>query len=126
MKTLNVGIATYEEMKARTLAIAKGEIKPKAGDPQVWFPSTESFAKLLSSRNRALLQQIRTDQPESINALATATGRTSGNLSRTLRTMERYGLVQLHRGSPGHGAPRGPLRRRAIDDADLWKVCFCS
>jgi predicted transcriptional regulator len=108
MKTLNVGIATYEEMKARTLAIAKGELKPKAGDPQVWFPSTESFAKLLSSRNRALLQQIRTDQPESINALATATGRTTGNLSRTLRTMERYGLVQLHRGARGMVRPEVP------------------
>lgn len=110
MKTLNVGIASYEEMKARTLAIARGELKPKAGDPQVWFPSTESFAKLLSSRNRALLQQIRAEQPASINALAATTGRTTGNLSRTLRTMERYGLVRLHRGARGTVRPEVPYR----------------
>ena len=53
MKTLKVGIASYTEMKARTLAIAKGELKPKAGDPKVWFTSPESFAKLLSNRNRS-------------------------------------------------------------------------
>ena len=34
MKTLKVGIASYDAMKARTLAIAKGELKPKASDPQ--------------------------------------------------------------------------------------------
>ena len=55
MKTLKVGIASYEVMKARTLAIAKGKLKPKAGEPKIWFASPESVAKLLSSRNLALL-----------------------------------------------------------------------
>jgi predicted transcriptional regulator len=54
MTTLKVGIATYEQMKARTLAIARGELRPKPGDPKVWFTSAESFARLLSNRNRAL------------------------------------------------------------------------
>ena len=44
-----MGIASYDAMKARTLAIARGELKPKAGDPTVWFTSPESFAKLLSN-----------------------------------------------------------------------------
>lgn len=108
MKTLNVGIASYAEMKVRTLAIARGELKVKADDPKVWFPSAESFAKLLSSSNRALLRQIRESQPESISALAATTGRTAGNLSRTLRTMERYGLVRLHRGERGAVRPEVP------------------
>ena len=81
MKTLKVGIASYAEMKARTLAIAKGDLKPKAGDPKVWFTSPESFAKLLSNRNRSLLGVIAETRPESLNALATVTGRTPGNLS---------------------------------------------
>ena len=38
MTTLKVGIAGYEEMKPRTMRIARGE-------PSVWFTSTESFAK---------------------------------------------------------------------------------
>jgi predicted transcriptional regulator len=55
---LNIGIASFEEMRARTLAIARGELKPKPDDPAVWFPSSESFAKVLSNKNRALLQVI--------------------------------------------------------------------
>ena len=43
MTTLKVGIADYEEMKARTMRIARGEEKPVADDPKVWFTSTKSF-----------------------------------------------------------------------------------
>ena len=35
--------------------------------------------------------------PESISALAEATGRKVGNLSRTLKTMSRYGIVEMRR-----------------------------
>lgn len=105
MTTLKIGIATYEEMKARTLAIAQGKLKPVRGDPKVWFTSPESFAKLLSNKNRALLAAIAEQQPSSISALAEATGRAPGNLSRSLRTMERYGLVKLHRGERGMVRP---------------------
>ena len=84
MKTLKVGIASYEDMKARTMAIARGELRPKPSDPKVWFTSPESFAKLLSNRNRALLAQIADTHPASLHELATTTGRTPGNLSRTL------------------------------------------
>ena len=108
MKTLKVGVASYEAMKARTLAIAKGQLKPKASDPKVWFTSPESFAKLLSNRNRALLAVIADTRPESLNELAAQTGRTPGNLSRTLRTMERYGLVRLHKGARGMVRPEVP------------------
>lgn len=110
MKTLKVGIASYEAMKARTLAIASGELKPKPGDPKVWFTSPESFAKLLSNRNRALLAQIADTQPSSLHELAASTGRTPGNLSRTLKTMERYGLVRLHKGERGKLRPEVPYR----------------
>jgi len=110
MKTLKVGIASYEDMKARTLAIAKGELKPAAGEPKVWFTSPESFAKLLSNRNRALLAVIADTRPASLQELAANTGRTPGNLSRTLRTMERYGLVRLHKGERGALRPEVPYR----------------
>ena len=110
MKTLKVGIATYAEMKARTLAIAKGDLKPEAGEPKVWFTSPESFAKVLSNHNRSLLAVIAQTRPDSLSALAGATGRTPGNLSRTLRTMERYGLVRLHKGLRGALRPEVPYR----------------
>ena len=47
MKTLKIGIAGYNRMKARTMAIARGEHKPARGEPTVWFTSIESFAKVL-------------------------------------------------------------------------------
>ncbi|MDZ7591567.1 MAG: transcriptional regulator [Rubrivivax sp.] len=110
MKTLKVGIASYEDMKARTMAIARGELRPKPNDPKVWFTSPESFAKLLSNRNRALLAQIADTHPSSLHELATATGRTPGNLSRTLKMMERYGLVRLHKGERGKLRAEVPYR----------------
>lgn len=110
MKTLKVGIASYEDMKSRTLAIARGDLQPKPGDPKVWFTSPESFARVLSNRNRALLAQIADTRPASLHELAAATGRTPGNLSRTLRTMERYGLVRLHKGVRGAVRPEVPYR----------------
>ena len=58
MKTLKIGIAGYDQMKARTLAIASGEHRPATDEPTVWFTSIESFAKVLSGRNRELLALI--------------------------------------------------------------------
>lgn len=43
MKTPKIGIATYEEMKARTLAIARGDLTPKAEDPKVWSTSADGL-----------------------------------------------------------------------------------
>jgi len=95
MKTLKVGIASYKEMKARTLAIAKGKHKVSKNEPKVWFISAESFAKVLSNKNRALLDLIIESHPESITDLAEKAGRKKSNLSRTLKTMENYGLIEL-------------------------------
>ena len=100
MTTLKVGIADYEEMKARTMRIAKGEEKPAPGDPKVWFTSTESFAQILSCGNRELLRVIDEQSPGSLEELSKITGRTKPSLSRTLKTMANYGLVRM---DPGEG-----------------------
>jgi predicted transcriptional regulator len=85
-------------MKKRTLAIARGELKPGRDEPKIWFTSTESMARILSEKNRALLAEIADHPPESLTELSERTGRAKSNLSRTLRTMERYGLVTLREG----------------------------
>ncbi len=97
MTTLRVGIASYEQMKQRTRDMARGELKPGPQDPKVWFPSVESMARILSAKNRELLETIRRTSPQSLAELAQRTGRKKPNLSRTLKTMEHYGLVQLRR-----------------------------
>ena len=49
MKTLLIGIASFEEIKSRTMAVARGEHRISRTEPKVWFTSTESFAKVLSA-----------------------------------------------------------------------------
>src|SRR5664279_5911089 len=114
MRTLRVGIASYEQMKAGTVAIARGEYKPAAGEPKVWFTSAESFARVLSERNRTLLGIIAESSPESLTRLAELTGRKKSNLSRTLKTMERYGFVHLGRGARGSIIPRVPYQKISL------------
>ena len=114
MRTLRVGLASYEQMKARTVAIARGKYKPAAGEPKVWFTSTESFARVLSDRNRALLGIIAESGPESLARLAELTGRKKSNLSRTLKTMERSGFVQLIHGARGSVIPRVPYQKISL------------
>lgn len=115
MTTLKIGIASYEEMKARTLAVARGERKVSPAEPKVWFPSTESFAKVLSAGNRELLRVIAEEAPGSLDELARLTGRAKSNLSRTLRTMEGYGLVSLERGERGRITPKVMHDRVELD-----------
>jgi predicted transcriptional regulator len=115
MKTLKIGIASYKDMKARTMGIAQGRLKPKPGDPKVWFASTESFAKVLSHKNRALLATIAATHPVSLQALAARTGRKASNLSRTLKTMEHYGFVRLHRAARGRVRPEVPYQAISLE-----------
>jgi predicted transcriptional regulator len=110
MSTLKVGIASYDEMKALTMAIARGHRKLAPQEPRVWFPSTESFAKVLSASNRELLRIIAEKAPGSLDELAELAGRKKSNLSRTLKTMANYGLVRLDRG------PRGRIAAKVIHD----------
>jgi predicted transcriptional regulator len=79
------------------LAISRGEYKPRATEPKVWFTSMRSLAEVLSDENRALLKVIQDIKPASISTLAEMTGRKPGNLSRTLKTMSNYGFVEMKR-----------------------------
>lgn len=88
------------------MAVARGEHKPVRGEPKVWFTSVESFAKVLSQRNRELLALIAQEKPDSLTELAILAGRNKSNLSRTLKTMSRYGLVELKEGQRGKLIPR--------------------
>lgn len=97
MKSIVIGIMPQEKIRERIYAIAKGEYKPKASEPKIWFTSMKSLAEVLSDDNRALLRVIKDAQPKSISSLAEMTGRKPGNLSRTLKTMSNYGFVEMKR-----------------------------
>jgi len=104
-KVMVIGIMPLEQQKARTIAIARGEYKPTKGEPKVWCSSMASVSQVLSDDNQNLIQTIAQHHPESVNALADLTGRAKSNLSRTLKKLEAYGLVQLSEGKGNKKVP---------------------
>lgn len=54
-----------------------------------------TMVAVLSEDRHVLLHLIRDQRPKSLTELAELTGRQVANLSRTLRMMEGYGLVEL-------------------------------
>lgn len=73
MKVIVIGIMPQDKIRERILSIARGEHKPKSGEPRIWFASMRSLAEVLSDENRALLQVIKKTNPQSITSLAETT-----------------------------------------------------
>lgn len=116
-RILRIGIATRDEMKRRSIAIAKGERKRNPNEPSVWFSSMESLGKVLSARNMLLLDIIRRAEPRSISELANESGRAKSNLSRTLKNLSEIGIVEMIDGSERGRKTRAPRVR--YDDFEL-------
>jgi predicted transcriptional regulator len=115
MTTLKVGIASLDQYKERTMKIVRGEYKVTPDEPKVWFSSIDSFAKVLSVRNRELLRIIAETKPKSLSELAKSTGRAKSNLSRTLKTLELYNLVHFEKGKGRTRVPRTPYTDVVLD-----------
>lgn len=94
---MKIGILSREDYRKRTIAIAKGEYKPKANEPKIWFESMSSLGQILSGQNQQLLRLIRDRHPLSLTELEALSGRKKSNLSRTLKTLSNYGIVDLIR-----------------------------
>lgn len=94
-KVMPVGIIPKDEFIKRTIAIAKGQYKPKKHEPKVWFESLKSMAQVLSNENQELLRIIIEYKPRSLSELEKLSHRKKPNLSRTLKTLEKYGIVEL-------------------------------
>lgn len=94
-KVMIVGIISKKEYIRRTIAIAKGEYTPKRNEPKIWFESLQSMSQVLSKENQHLLRLIIQHKPRSITELEEITSRRKSNLCRTLKTLEKYGIVDL-------------------------------
>ena len=105
-KVMKVGIISKEDYIKRTIAIAKGEYKPRKDEPKIWFESLKSMSQVLSSENQELLKTIIEYKPSSISELEQITNRKKSNLSRTLKTLERYGIVDLPKDKRGRVVPK--------------------
>ncbi len=84
-----------DQFQRRVLDIASGKLTPKRGEPKIWFNSMKSLGEVLSDNNIRLLRLINKHHPETLSELARLSGRHASNLSRTLKTMEKYGIVDL-------------------------------
>jgi predicted transcriptional regulator len=93
VKKVKIGILPKEKYIERTIAIAKGEYKPQKDEPKIWFESVQSMAQVLSNENQELLRLIQEKEPSSLTELESISHRKKSNLSRTLKTLERYGII---------------------------------
>lgn len=74
----------------------ESEVTRKGKDvPTGWLSSMSTMATVLSEDNRALLRIIQDAKSEALTQLVALSGRQVLNLSRTLRVMAGYGLVEL-------------------------------
>ena len=95
MKKIQVGIMSRDKFQQRAIEVASGRYKPKKNEPKIWFNSIKSLCEILNENNMRLLKIIVEQNPESIKELATLTKREPSNLSRTLNTMARYGIIEI-------------------------------
>ena len=95
MSTMNIGIMSRGDYAKRTLAIVKGQYKVQKNEPKVWFESLKSLSQVLSNENRELLKLIVTHQPQSLGELEKLSGWQKSDLSRTLKTLAKFGIVEL-------------------------------
>lgn len=104
VKVLRIGVAPASYVKQRMIDIARGG-KPLPREPKVWVSSLDTLAKVLTECNMRLLQLIRSSRPQSLSELARRSGRSLSNLSRTLHTMERLGIVGFAEKADGRKVP---------------------
>jgi Predicted transcriptional regulator len=101
MKKMVIGVASQQAIRARALAIARGDHQPRPNEPKIWFTSMRSLAEVLSDDNRALLRVIREQKPESLSQLAEFTGRAPSNLSAGQKWVTISWSLRTVPGQPG-------------------------
>ena len=94
VKVMKIGIISRENYIKRTVAIAKGQYKPRNDEPKIWFETLKSMSQILSNENQNLLKLIIDQKPRSLAELEKISHRKKSNLSRTLKTLEKYGIVE--------------------------------
>lgn len=99
------------------MAIARGE-------PTVRVTSIESFAKVLSGRDRELPPPIAREKPDSFAELPALAGRAKSNLSGTLKTMSRCRLVEVKDGNAARRC-RGSTPRCRSSERRRRETGYC-
>ena len=120
-RILRIGIASKEEIRQRTIEIASGKRKRQVNEPRVWFTSVDAFARVLSSKSMLLLDMIRQSEPELVTELAERVGRRTPNVSRILKKLEDFGIVEFELREGGKKAPRVRYDEFVVE-GHLWLI----
>ena len=90
---------TLTDLRDEMRAVARGEMQapPRPAEAET---GGDLFGVLTAS-NRALLQVIGRDRPETVSQLAKLTGRAQSNVSRSLQELAKFGLVRMVREGQG-------------------------
>ena len=83
------------EKQSRCVIGIKGQLPDPEYPVEIWFDSLKSLANVLSKENQQLLKLIAEQQPQSVTELATLSGRAVSNVSRTLKTLAKYNLIEM-------------------------------
>jgi predicted transcriptional regulator len=108
VKKLSIGIRSVDEVMGDFVetakAIERGEhVTPKKG---LYFTDLRAFRRALTDRRLALLRAIRSNNPDSVYALAKVVMRDVKNVSADLAILEQLGVVELMKTK----TPRGKVK----------------
>jgi predicted transcriptional regulator len=91
-------IQSLHDLRDEMTAVARGERAAPEQANAVIYESAEALLRLLTPDNRKLLALIARERPKSVAALASLSGRSESNLSRTLTKLQNAGIVRLDDG----------------------------
>lgn len=124
---IRVGIASLDQMRDRTLSIARGEWARDEDEPKVWFTSIDALARIFSERSMLLLEMIRNSEPLSVKDLAARTAREEAELVHELHVFERVGLLDIKEDEEGfiQEFKRTPFNKiRAEAEVGKSRICW--
>ncbi len=90
MKALTIDVATREQMNERFEEAMNG----KATGDHLTFPSLEMFYKLMNPRRLQIIEAIQEWGPIGTRELARRMARDAGNLTRDLKLLRDWGIVE--------------------------------
>lgn len=73
----------------------RGQTDESDTSVDIWFDSLKSLAHILSPENQNLLKCVKEQEPKTITELAYFSGRAISNVCRTLKKMEKHGLIKM-------------------------------
>jgi predicted transcriptional regulator len=98
---LKIGIATREQMRDRTIAIARGQYVAASDEPRIWFTSLDAVYRVFSEQNMLLLEILRSSPKLSIQDLAEQVKKSHDEINERLHSLGQVGLLEIEENEEG-------------------------